>query len=179
MEALRGGAGSAAAEGSLVEWSIPVRNGEIQLAGPDDYYLPLRLPLVVHGENGPTITEVLTLDRVLFDPIRFIWAGRLDVILTSFCWNDCTLRLPSSEGLLWLPLESWFKRWFDAEPESNADTPSQVIHSLGVNRDGDAVHLVTDFGTAPVQAFQDLLNAILQMDVSHVHIGDGAADADE
>lgn len=119
--------------------------------------------------DGTTLIRVESTRTFPFDPLEFSW-GALRVSMTPFSWDACALCLeaPTPD---WAPLIEWFDRWID---EAEARAPAYdgfygVIHSLS----GPALERRVDFGSAPVDAFEQLLDAARALGATKLHIGGG------
>lgn len=132
--------------------------------------LPLRVDLAVLA-GGEAETHRFRSDRLLsFAPITFAWEG-LCVRLGPFRWDCLDFRIPAPAREDWSPLVGWFWRWFDAETEGQGGTLG-VVHFLSdPEPDGNVVRFQADLGSAPVEAFEELLDAVAALGVSEVLIG--------
>lgn len=136
--------------------------------------LPARADAVII-RNG-AVTDSLQIDTegmLSFDSIVFDWpANDLQVELQPFQWNWIQLRihgLPSDCD--WNPLREWFMLWFrDDDPVD--DELLGAVHFMSDPDERDEYCQVTlDLGTAPVEAFEELLDAICNMGAGRLHIG--------
>ena len=138
--------------------------------------LPMRLDVV--GLADGEATDNICVDSVTmlsFEPIDFEWTGGLPTRLAPFTWDACDIR---AFGILetsgWSHLRGWFDRWFDGEDTRQADEHGLycVIHSLSdPKREGDASIMQVDFGSAPVEAFEKLLDALHASGATKIEIG--------
>jgi hypothetical protein len=140
--------------------------------------LPLRVDLVTisGGEVGAQF-RIDSGRMITFAPFSFEWEGRLRVRLMAFTWDCLNFRVvPARED--WGPLVTWFREWFDKEGEGEAGTLG-VVHFLSdpeAETDG-TVRFQADLGTAPVGAFEGLLDAVAALGVAEVVVG-GRGDED-
>lgn len=68
----------------------------------------------------------------------------------------------------------WFDRWFDGEDTRQPDEHGLcgVIHFLAdPEHEGNATILQVDFGSAPEEAFEELLDALRDSGVTKIEIG--------
>ncbi len=135
--------------------------------------LPYRLDLAIlrGGECVDSVT-VDTEAMLSFDPVEFTWEGRLRVELAGFQWNMCPLALspaPSAEQLA--ALVGWFERWFEENDE--VDPPFLgCVHYLSEPEEQDGeCRLALDLGSAPLAAFEELLDAGLRAGATVMRIG--------
>jgi len=145
-----------------------VREGELNL--------PLRLD-VVGVANGETQERVCVDSNSLlgFKPIEFEWSGGLPIRLTPFHWDGCHVRAIGVPKIaVWSPLCGWFDRWFDGEDTRQPDSNGLygVIHFLSdPKREEAAVVFEVDFGSAPVEAFEEFLDALHNLGATKIEIG--------
>lgn len=106
--------------------------------------------------QGHSVQELVPDDGLDFDRVS-LKVGMAYVALQSMSWDDAVVE-HDADTLSDDTLQPWFERWFD--PESTRRLPgaphADAIHSLLVapNR------LSVDLGTAPVDAFLDLLEIL-------------------
>ena len=106
-------------------------------------------------------------DMPCFDAI-FASLGAAALSIEPLRWNDVVVR----HDLASTPIDEvarWFRRWFDPEDEwvdPNADL-SGVIHSLLIKPGA----LSVDFGTAPVDAFWEMLGVLGRAGARNIQIG--------
>jgi hypothetical protein len=158
---------------------VDVRS-EVVLVGADGkpvgegkLLLPLRLDLVVVSNGEVTGKWSVDSDRRLqFEPITFAWGDKLRVTLRPFPWDALTIRFPKPRGRsTWRPLARWFREWF-REDEDGTGEPLGVVHFLSDPEVADGrVRFTTDLGTAPVETFEGLLDAVAELGVGSVTVG--------
>lgn len=127
--------------------------------------LPLRADVVLHGKDGTRQAKVEPEGVFRFDDaIRFDWEG-MALEVFPFGWDHLPLTLRGLGGKPdWEPLRQWFERWFE-EPEEPVQGPlREVVHFLSdpepdEQGEGGTVRFVADLGSAPLEAWQDLLDA--------------------
>jgi hypothetical protein len=110
-----------------------------------------------------------------FEPISFMWGGA-----GPFQWQAMRLQLPLPETTRWQPLQHWFWRWFKEDAGEHNEPLAGAVHFLSDPEVSDgAVTFAVDLGTAPVESFEDLLDALEMMVPSTVRLvtlkGSGAA----
>src|SRR5262249_32000073 len=79
-----------------------------------------------------------------------------------------------SRGVDWSPLCTWFERWFDVEDTRQPDDDglNGVIHFLSdPEYKGAATVFQVDFGSAPEEAFEELLDALRDSGATKIEIG--------
>jgi hypothetical protein len=138
--------------------------------------LPMRLDVVglADGEGKDDIC-VDSITMLSFEPMDFEWTDGLPIRLAPFTWDTCDIRafgIPETSD--WSHLRGWFDRWFDGEDKRQADEHGLfgVIHFLSdPKRECDAMIMRVDFGSAPVEAFEELLNALRDSGATKIEIG--------
>jgi hypothetical protein len=145
----------------------PVREGVL--------LLPMRIDaLVAVGGQACERIDIGTDSMLSFERIAFNWNGNLEVIVSPFSWDNVTLRSPRfTQERGWGPLQTWFHRWFRAD-DDGAGEPIGVIHFLAdpTYRRTD-ITFTADLGSAPVEAFEELLDAFSNLGVPSVTIDGG------
>jgi len=172
VDALRAAAAEHADGGSVI-YEPALRGADGKPVTDGALALPTRVDLVVVAADG-TAQESVTVDSkrmVTFEPVSLEWDGGMDVQVEPFQWDWCGLRL---EGLpdspKWTALTAWFLRRF--ESEGDGSDLSGVVHFLGdPSAHGDAVALTLDFGSAPADAFGELLQALSETGARRVLVG--------
>jgi hypothetical protein len=143
----------------------PVREGDLGL--------PIRIDLMALPQGAdPEILSVDS-DRLLaFEPVSFAWSNELKVNLGPFQWDSLTARiLAPTRPTEWDPLTGWYERWFREDEDGDGHLLG-VVHFLSDPQDvGGSVRLSADLGSAPVEAFEGLLDAIAALCAPTVFIG--------
>jgi len=174
VQRLRGAIASfQAEEGMQVATEVALRDetGQVIVEGALD--LPMRVDAVLFPPNGDP--EALTVEEEVgygFAPRTFTWDG-LEVILGPFSWQDLLIKLADvPEDVDWSPLRDWFVEWFREEEDGDGHLLG-VIHFLSdPELAGESRDLVVDLGSAPVEAFEGLLDAIAAVGVTQAELGD-------
>jgi hypothetical protein len=140
----------------------------------------LRLPLRgdIFAAADAQQRETVRVDSqalVSFDPITTEWTGGLPTRIAPFHWDACDIRasgVPSPAD--WSHLSSWFSKWFDREDTREPDEQGfcRVVHFMSdPTHDGSAVTFQVDFGSAPVEAFEELLDSLRDSGATRIEIG--------
>ncbi len=161
------------APGSRVNVEPVYRTRTGTLAREGALSLPLRGDLF----DGTTMIRVDSMRTISLEPFEFTWGASLRVSMRPFSWDACPLRLEGSPPA-WAPLTDWFARWFDEEEQRPPayDGFYGVIHFLADPApSGPAFLSSVDFGSAPVEAFEQLLDAAKALGTRKLHIGGGKA----
>lgn len=148
--------------------------GAVLHEGPLD--LPMRVDVaVVVGSQVKDSFQVVTGQSVGFKPITFSWTGGTAITVRPFAWEACPFRLAGlgPEPNL-KPLADWFLAWFDPNDERGLfySDLQGVVHGLTDPVVGDgAASFTIDFGSAPPDIFEYLLDALEQLGAKTVQIG--------
>lgn len=147
-------------EGAIAEPALRDEQGVVATEGQLALGMRVDVVIVEHGKRQESL-EVDPTTRLSFEPISFDWEGGLDVELRPFCWNGLSLLL-SGDEIAPAALVRWFKKWFD-EDDERAVLPNGlcgVVHFLSDPRPTNGgVRFEADFGSAPVEAFEELLDS--------------------
>jgi hypothetical protein len=154
---------------------------EAALRGPDgkllrrgDPLAPVRVDLVTllndEVHDGLTI-ESETMPG--FAPFSLRWKHQLPINISPFPWNACPVRFSGATENL-APVLEWFDHWFD-EAENKApgdDGLRGVVHSIvKTPAQPGMTRLLIDLGSAPLEAFEELVDAIHAVATDSVEIG--------
>ena len=149
------------------------------MAREGPFRLPMRGDVFVIAEGGAQESLQVDTDTMLgFEPIAFDWNETLSVELRPFQWNWCPVELLPAEGSTDLsPLVEWFNRWFDGQTGA-AGTLQDVVHFMSdPELTENAIVTSIDFGSAPIDAFEELLDACSSAGAVGVRIGAAAEPA--
>jgi hypothetical protein len=107
-----------------------------------------------------------------FAPVRENWQG-LDVTLHPFVWNGLELRL---DGDLAddARLVAWMDRWMDIGDKKPKDENhlSQIVHNVTQpERTRGAWSFSVDFGSAPLDAFVELIDVVRASGAKKLELG--------
>jgi hypothetical protein len=144
----------------------PIRDGALGL--------PMRLDLVAVSGATPESPTVDPERLMRFEPVSFVSRAGVDVVLHPCQWDSMTLSFDDPGGLEdWQPLVSWFNEWYRESAEGDDGELLGVVHCLSdpeVTR--GSVRFTVDLGSAPVEAFETLLDVIAVLGVKNVVVGD-------
>jgi hypothetical protein len=136
--------------------------------------MPVRVDLVTLVNER--VRDGLTIESETmpgFPTFSLKWKHTFPVKISPFSWNACPVRIVPARKDIALLVE-WFEHWFD--PDETA-TPGDdgllgVVHSLASQpAQANAVYLMIDLGSAPVEAFEELIDAIHATGAEAVEIG--------
>jgi hypothetical protein len=154
-----------------VHSEVALRDASGRPVGGGPLDLPLRVDMILLS-SGRSIS--VDSDRIIsFSPISFMWADELAVRLGPFHWDQVTVRFPCTvPPASWAPLCDWFRRWYQEEEDSDSKSLLGVAHFLSDPKLSDGWgSFEADLGSAPVEAFEQLLDAIQAIGVREVHVG--------
>jgi hypothetical protein len=118
---------------------------------------------VARKEDGAWVTANVDAPKITpAAPLRLVWKNRLHVTIATITWDYVAFRLaPVGSQRDLGEIRKWFLRWFDPEDllQKTEEGLFGVVHFVSnpETRDG-ATELIVDFGSAPVQAFEELLD---------------------
>ena len=134
--------------------------------------LPLRTDMAVIKQGGTTTLSIDTERMLSFESISFMWGAGLEVRLGPFQWQAMRLQVQLPEPTRWQPLQHWFWCWFKENASEHNEALTGAVHFLSDPEVSDGtVTFAVDLGTAPVEAFEDLLDALEMMGAKHCEIG--------
>ncbi len=138
--------------------------------------LPMRLDVVGVADGEAKDSIRVDSDSMLsFAPIDFKWSGDLPTRLAPFHWDGCHARaMGLQKDTDWSHLRRWFDQWFDCEDtrQPDGDGLCGVIHFLSdPKQEGAATTFEVDFGSAPVEAFEEFLDALRDSGATRIEIG--------
>jgi hypothetical protein len=153
----------------IVEPAYRLKDGTLTREGPNS--LPLRGDLF----TGKEMIRVDTKRMLSFEPLRWQWEGALGIQMFPFKWNECRFQIPEvAQRSDWSPLLRWFAKWFDEDDNGKPgkDGLFGVVHFLSdPTPQKDGIEFDVDFGSAPVQAFEGILDAMVAMGTRLVIVG--------
>ena len=157
----------------VVEAPYSTSDGEVIGEGPLD--LPLRTDIII--TEGGVVKERFRLDSeqsLSFEPFSFLWDEKLQVALSTFQWDWCEAKIFGLRGSTdWHPLVDWFMSSFhESFPSGAGEEFSGVVHFMSdPESQGDCYFVSFDLGSAPVETFETLLDALASVGATSVEIG--------
>lgn len=137
--------------------------------------LPCRMDLVAFAGETPENLSVDSESLLTFDPLDFDWK-EVPARVLPFCWDACPVTLTGlPETPDWTPLTTWFERWFDLEDTRPPDKAGLygVVHFLSDPvTEGLKNQFSLDLGSAPVEAFEGLLDALVSLGAQSLVMGE-------
>ena len=141
--------------------------------GEDAPSLPMRHDLISLQNGQPSgILVVQSKTQPRFEQVLAEWQG-IQLLVRPFTWDRCALLVQDlNEELGEQPFVGWFDRWFDVNGQKRPDDTGtlKVIHSaLPSQTDEPGTMIIeVDFGTAPVAALTELIEAFREMGATSV-----------
>jgi hypothetical protein len=137
-------------------------------------YAQMRLDMVsnVNGKFEASRYEQETPRTQLAAP-KAVKLGELNVQLHSVVWNRVEVRSARAPATL-LPLSAWVDKWMDFRDTKSAgpDGLAGVVHGTTFPvKTATHWQFMVDFGSAPVEAFTELMTAVAQMGLRDVSVG--------
>ena len=143
-----------------------VVEGELSLPARGDLF-------IVRDGTVEESIQVDTESMLGFEPLEFQWPdSELIVDLSPFQWNWIQLRTPGlTPPVNWQPLRGWFDQWFkDDDPEEGELLGGIHFMSDPEEHDGQ-LQISIDLGTAPREAFEEMLDALARIGIKRLLIG--------
>jgi len=147
-------------------------NGDVVTEG--ELAVPSRVDLLVISDGAVSDSILIDTDGILsFEPIAFNWPENdLNVDLHPFQWNWMQVRIFGLKtNADWAPIRDWFIGWFQENDPTDGELLGGVHWLSDPEYGDDYSQLSIDLGTAPVESFEELLDAIGQMGATRVQIG--------
>ena len=149
------------------------RNADGTYATEGALELPCRKDLGLTEEGK--VTKLLTVDTedmLSFEPITFAWENGVQVSLHPFQWNYCPCEIAGSTASPnWSPVKQWFLKWFEETPEENGSLMRCVHFMSDPEPTGSGFSLEIDFGSAPVEAFEEFIDSLGKTGFQELKIG--------
>ena len=152
-----------------------LREPDGNLAVDGAWELPVRTDIaVLQGDELSDVFNVGNDSLVDFDPVEFDWSKTLHVEMGPFAWQGFTVTMPNEPTYDWSALQEWYWKWFQEEEVDDPEAPILLgaVHSLSepAVRD-DVIEFSVDLGSAPIAAFEEMLDAFATAGVSLCAIG--------
>ncbi|MCA9106901.1 MAG: hypothetical protein KDA83_15875 [Planctomycetales bacterium] len=152
---------------------------DVEAEGPLTDGLPSRCDLAVFREGDLESLQNVEADEMFdFEPVEFAWGDDLQIVLLPFSWDSLALLIPGEADRDWDPLRGWFSKW--AKPSTEDAKPGELVeacHRISEPFfDGESTLITIDLGSAPVEAFEGLLDALVELDCKEATIGSVDAD---
>ena len=156
----------------VTEGDMADADGELVTDGALD--VGCRMDIVVVAGTEARSIRVDSTRTASFAPSEFEWEKSLAVRLRPFQWDYCEVNVsPAIEATAESPVADWFRRWFEPH-EAEARTLGVAHFVSDPEKNGEYQRYYVDFGTAPVRAFEELLDAFLLGGAKEVVIGSGS-----
>ncbi|MFO1066666.1 MAG: hypothetical protein U0892_22630 [Pirellulales bacterium] len=154
------------------EYAFCDANGDVVTEGK--LALPSRGDLLVIRDGTVSDSVQIDTDGMLsFESIAFEWPqNNLNVELHPFQWNWMQLRIFGLKSNAdWSPIRDWFIDWLQEHDPADDELLGGVHFLSDPDNSDDYSQMSLDLGTAPVESFEELLDAIGQMGATRVQIG--------
>lgn len=160
-------------QGSDVQSEPMLRDAEIRIVRSGALHLPRRGDLKVRQGVRSVIRKVPVRRSLLFDPLTVVRSDGFVAIIAPFSWDSARLIAHGSgAGLSWTPLRRWFLEAFQSRYSDLSPDLDGAIHSISGPRNvAEGCEFEIDFGSAPVEAFSEMLDAFAQSGADRVVVG--------
>jgi len=150
-----------------------LRDENSRLATDGVLQLPARTDIaIIENEELADMYNVEADRTIDFDAVEFDWGKTLHVEMGPFAWQALSITMPADESYVWTPMQDWFWKWFHEEDEADSSELSGAVHFLSDPIvEGDVVQMQADLGSAPIAAFEEMLDAVSASGVSLCAIG--------
>ena len=122
-------------------------------------------------EGRYNITEFnMDSDSLLNYDLHVFDINGMELEITPFAWNGCELTFDQKPGTVY---ESWIRKWIDINDNKSISTDSlqNVIHSVTYPQvDKNKWTTSIDFGSAPIEAFKELVMILSKQGISKVEV---------
>ncbi len=148
---------------------------KIQTEGEDGVFRGLYCLDFISNDGEPRAAELVPQYSLAFEPVT-ARLGTADLRIEHLSWDDVLiyhdLPAPPSDAVA-----EWFERWFDPEDERHVDGAElgEIIHSLLVQPGC----VSADLGTAPPQAFWEMLGLLESGGATNLRVSSSRAEAEQ
>lgn len=137
------------------------------------YNLPLRVDVLRSTERGPQVLGIELDEAPEAQSLSIQTDDGREIVVTPFHWNRCDVLFDGPDEA-WGPVLQWFERWYDREDTRAGDAYGLhgVIHALAEPVETPHGRLITaDFGSAPVEAAEELFVTLHELGLSRIRVG--------
>jgi len=161
----------------VIEPALVDESGETSTSDDSILKLPVRLDLALYRDGAlEKLSNVEVHEMIGFEPAEFMWGDELQVHLLPFSWDSLPIRFEPGFAPDWEPLRAWFIRWFQEEEDGGDSDEGDflgAVHAISDPvSDEQGVVLAIDMGSAPLEAFEELLDVCEALGAQHVLFGD-------
>lgn len=142
------------------------------IEGQPEIYRWRRFDMVDQTPEPPRIANFTPDTHVNFEPQSSLWQKKMKIRFEPIAWNDAGFECIGL-SMQKAQLVQWAERWMDPNSQRPVDNHGLGgrIHAITfpakkVNR----LEFFVDFGSAPVQAFQELLQVLMLAGTKKVRI---------
>ena len=147
-------------------------SGEIVRAGPLD--TPSRID-IVKAKEGEVVDSINVnpANMLSFPQFTLTWpTGEMALTVEPFQWHWLQIQTTATPGSDdWQTLRGWYIKWF-GETDPAPDQLSGAVHYFADPQiNGANIELTIDLGTSPIEAFEELLDALSAFGAQEVRLG--------
>lgn len=140
--------------------------------------------LVLHGDGALT-RHVSTETLLPFEPVTIVEPDGFVCVLTPFRWDRAVVTVEAGGDDVeaqdraeaadpdWSPVRRWYLEWFQSRFSEEAPDLDGALHRLtGPETRERGWRFEIDFGSAPVEAFADMVEAFAHTGVARIRVGE-------
>lgn len=135
--------------------------------------LPHRSDFSFDALIGKTRRNTKDADRFEFDAIELKLDDDVNLSIRPFSWNRLSLTFDADNDTKRLiRLRLWFLEWFQARHSENTEDLSGVVHAIdGPRKVGEMWNVTIDLGSAPTDAFIELIHVLASRGPRNIMFG--------
>lgn len=135
--------------------------------------LPHRSDFSFDALIGTTRRNTKDTEGLDFEPIELSLDDGVFLSLHPFPWNKLSLSFDADDDTKRLVrLRLWFLEWFQARHSEKSDDLSGVVHSIdGPRKIGNTWNVTIDLGSAPTDAFVELVHVLASRGAKNIAFG--------
>lgn len=160
-------------DGTEVRAEPILRDPEQRVLREGPLHLPRRADLQVCVCGRKTVSKVNVARSLAFEPVSVVRADGFTAIVAPFRWEAARLFVQGSQFTLnWTPIRRWFLEAFQTRYSDVSPDLDGAIHSIvgPVDVEG-GWEFEVDFGSAPVETVDEMLDAFALSGAARVVIG--------
>ena len=144
----------------------------LEIGDTDELYKFYRIDVIAKENDEPRLFEFNLEEKPIVPLLLIEESDNFKIELSSFVWNGCEFWL-NAPPQNWQEVLDWYLKWLDIEENNQAGENGflGVVHSITkLDEIGNEYHFSVDFGSAPTQAFFELLEILKNSKSSFLRI---------